>query len=81
MLRISRIIAPMARLNSLKITDAAATRLAEICSKEEYLRVSVGGGGCSGYSYEFDLSDDKIDPEEDLIFTHLKQRVGRFNFI
>ena len=36
------------RTSNLLITDSAASRLKEICSPTEYLRVSVGGGGCSG---------------------------------
>ena len=41
------------------------------------LCVSVGGGGCSGYSYEFDLSDEPIDPDMDLVFTKDGSRVGK----
>lgn len=63
------------RTSSLLITDSAASRLKEICSTAEYLRVSVGGGGCSGYSYEFDLSDEPIDPDMDLVFTKNGSRV------
>merc|ERR1712235_228081 len=55
------------RNSNLIITDSAANRLKEICSPAEYLRVSVGGGGCSGYSYEFDLKNDKLQ-DNDLKF-------------
>ena len=65
------------RNSNLIITDSAANRLKEICSPAEYLRVSVGGGGCSGYSYEFDLSDEPIDPDMDLVFTKDGSRVGK----
>ena len=65
------------RTSNLLITDSAASRLKEICSPAEYLRVSVGGGGCSGYSYEFDLSDEPIDPDMDLVFTKDGSRVGK----
>lgn len=65
-------------MQKLLISDAAATRLAQICTDTEYLRISVGGGGCSGYSYEFELSSEAIDTEQDLVFTHEnKQRVGQ----
>ena len=42
------------------LTDAAASRIAAIVAKEAgktALRVSVEGGGCSGFSYKFDLVD------------------------
>jgi len=43
---------------SITVTDRAATRIAEIVSSEPespMLRVSVEGGGCSGFQYKFDL--------------------------
>ena len=42
----------------LIITQRAYNRIAEI-SKNDFLRVSVQGGGCSGFKYEIIL-DDKI---------------------
>ena len=43
---------------SITITDRAATRIAEITSSvgtPPVLRISVEGGGCSGFRYKFDL--------------------------
>jgi iron-sulfur cluster assembly accessory protein len=43
---------------TVTVTDRAATRIAEITSSEPaspMLRVSVEGGGCSGFQYKFDL--------------------------
>jgi iron-sulfur cluster assembly accessory protein len=43
---------------TVTVTDRAATRIAEIASGEPaspMLRVSVEGGGCSGFQYKFDL--------------------------
>jgi iron-sulfur cluster assembly accessory protein len=43
---------------AVTVTDRAATRIAEIAGSEPaspMLRVSVEGGGCSGFQYKFDL--------------------------
>ena len=48
------------------MTDAAAKRIAAIVAKEAgktALRVSVEGGGCSGFSYKFDLVDGRNDDD------------------
>ena len=47
------------------LTDAAAARIAAIAAKQAkpaILRLSVGGGGCSGFQYRFDLAES---PEGD----------------
>src|SRR4029079_9375697 len=46
----------------VELTDAAAGRVAAIVGREagkSALRVSVEGGGCSGFSYKFDLVDQR----------------------
>ena len=48
------------------MTEAAAKRIAAIVAKEpgkQALRVSVEGGGCSGFSYKFDLTDARNDDD------------------
>ncbi len=50
------------------VSQAAAKRVAQILAKEpemNALRVSVEGGGCSGFSYKFDLTEDQ--QEDDLV--------------
>ena len=45
-------------MKRVDVTEAAARRIARILAGEpgkEALRVSVEGGGCSGFSYKFDL--------------------------
>lgn len=45
---------------SVTVTERAAQRIAEIVASEDgksMLRVSVEGGGCSGFQYKFDLVD------------------------
>ena len=47
------------------LTDAAAARIAAIAAKQAkpaVLRLSVEGGGCSGFQYRFDLAES---PEGD----------------
>ena len=44
----------------IQLTDSAAARVAAIASKRgkpAILRLSVDGGGCSGFQYKFDLAD------------------------
>jgi iron-sulfur cluster assembly accessory protein len=51
---------------TVEMTDAAARRIAAIVAKEpgkSALRVSVEGGGCSGFSYRFDLADHRNDDD------------------
>ena len=43
---------------TVTLSEAAAKRIAQIVASEadkDALRVSVEGGGCSGFSYKFDL--------------------------
>ncbi|MEO1703377.1 MAG: iron-sulfur cluster insertion protein ErpA [Pseudomonadota bacterium] len=54
---------------NVTITDACFARVAKILAGETdktALRVSVEGGGCSGFSYKFDLVADSAD--DDLVF-------------
>ncbi len=54
----------------IQITDSAAKRIAALKAAEGndglMLRVSVSGGGCSGFQYGFGLDDRTAD--EDLVF-------------
>lgn len=46
----------------MTLTEAAATRIKAILDKQpgaSLLRISVDGGGCSGFSYKFDLADQR----------------------
>ena len=46
--------------NTLTLTPAAAKRVAWIAEKQTkpaILRLSVEGGGCSGFQYKFDLAE------------------------
>lgn len=51
---------------NVTLSDAAAKRIASILSADpakKAMRVSVEGGGCSGFSYKFDLVDASADDD------------------
>ena len=55
-------------MDSVTISDSAARRIGEILQKEPagaMLRVSVEGGGCSGFQYKFDI--ERAKAEDDLV--------------
>jgi iron-sulfur cluster assembly accessory protein len=61
---------------TISLTEAAARRIAAIVSRDQTktaLRVSVEGGGCSGFSYKFDLVNDRAD--DDLVIERNNARV------
>jgi iron-sulfur cluster assembly accessory protein len=54
--------------SAVMLTERAARRVGQILKSEppgSMLRVSVEGGGCSGFQYKFDLVDTKA--EDDLV--------------
>jgi iron-sulfur cluster assembly accessory protein len=59
-------------LDDIIITKKCAQHLKGLVSKgiatEPKLRLSVESGGCSGFSYKFDVDNTSIDEEEDLVF-------------
>lgn len=57
-------------MSTVTLSESAAQRIKAILAKQpdkSYLRVSVEGGGCSGFSYKFDLDDTAND--DDLVVT------------
>ena len=53
---------------SIKLSDAAVCRIAMLTADDTgmMLRVSVAGGGCSGFQYGFTLDDQRND--DDIVF-------------
>ncbi len=51
---------------TVSVSDAAFGRIAKILSAEatsSALRISVEGGGCSGFSYKYELVDNQTDDD------------------
>ena len=54
--------------NKLEFTDSANSQIEKITKRDgkKYFRISVQGGGCSGFKYNFSF-DDKIE-KDDVLF-------------
>jgi iron-sulfur cluster assembly accessory protein len=53
-------------MNDIILTDRAARRIGEILATEprgSMLRISVNGGGCSGFQYGFDVDQARQDDD------------------
>ncbi|WP_040486132.1 iron-sulfur cluster insertion protein ErpA [Lutibaculum baratangense] len=51
---------------SVTVTDRAARRISQILAREpakQALRVTVSGGGCSGFQYGFDLESERAEDD------------------
>ncbi len=63
-------------MNEIEITDFAAKHILKLISAEvdnDALRIEVKGGGCSGFQYEYSLTNE-MEPG-DLEFKHNGARV------
>ncbi|WP_112963625.1 iron-sulfur cluster insertion protein ErpA [Agrobacterium sp. fls2-241-TYG-188a] len=61
---------------AITLSESAAKRIAQIVAAEEgkqSLRVSVEGGGCSGFSYKFDLDGEPT--QDDLVIARDNAKV------
>lgn len=61
---------------NVTMTESAAKRIAKIIASEtdkNALRISVEGGGCSGFSYKFDLTGESQD--DDIVIERDNARV------
>jgi iron-sulfur cluster assembly accessory protein len=54
------------RMDTITVTERAARKIGEILRREPpgtMLRVSVEGGGCSGFQYKFDIDHTQADDD------------------
>ena len=60
---------PSTDLGGVTISESAARRLNKILKAEDAaaLRISVKGGGCSGFQYAFDIENARAD--DDIVIT------------
>ncbi len=61
--------------NKFKITHSASLKIQRLLEEDKspYFRVSVDGGGCSGFQYKFDIDNSKN--KEDLEFLQFGVKV------
>ncbi|MBB4064991.1 iron-sulfur cluster insertion protein ErpA [Gellertiella hungarica] len=62
---------------TVSLSESAAKRIAEILASEpgkNAMRVSVEGGGCSGFSYKFDLVDG-ASTDDDVVIARDQAKV------
>lgn len=54
-------------MSEVTLTNSALNRIKEITNKDEnigkFLRVSISGGGCSGFQYIFELDNNKKEDD------------------
>jgi iron-sulfur cluster assembly protein len=54
----------------IKVSDTAKTKIAQLMSEDgfnvenDFVRVGVKSGGCSGLSYELDFDNSKLDNDQ-----------------
>ncbi len=71
-----------ATMTELTMTERAARRIGEILKTEPagaMLRLSVLGGGCSGFQYKFDVEKTKTDDDQTIVRDGVTM-LGRFDF-
>ncbi|KAG5285151.1 hypothetical protein AALO_G00000090 [Alosa alosa] len=52
--------------DKVRLSESCVKRLGEILVKGEYLRISVEGGGCSGFQYKFSVDNSRN--QDDRVF-------------
>lgn len=75
-------VEPLKSIKSeLHISDKCVQRLKNITKgTDNFLRVSVEGGGCSGFQYKFDLVNDLKDDDRYAIYSLIQQQYLYLNY-
>ena len=62
-------------INEIEVTKSAQDHISEILKTENssFFRITVLGGGCAGFQYKFDFSEN-ID-DEDIVFDYKNVKV------
>lgn len=56
---------PKSAADTISISDSCVERLKEICADDgSCLRITVEGGGCSGFQYKFDIVDNTVQEDD-----------------
>jgi iron-sulfur cluster assembly accessory protein len=58
----------------LTLTEAAKKRISEVCKEGEFVRLSLIGGGCHGFSYKFGF-EKEISPDDFTILDETSKKV------
>jgi iron-sulfur cluster assembly accessory protein len=66
-------------MTSVTLTNSALERIKEIrqkeANKEKFLRISISGGGCSGFQYIFELDEKSLDGDIEIAKESVKKLV------
>ena len=68
--------------NKIEFTDSAKKEIERIVlekGEKTYFRISVQGGGCSGFKYNFSF-DDKVKPNDEIFNKTIVDRKKSFWF-
>ncbi|MBK66015.1 MAG: iron-sulfur cluster assembly accessory protein [Chloroflexi bacterium] len=73
-------------VNTIEITEKAAEKVKSFAKQDGKtsfaLRVAVKGGGCSGLTYDLDITDKEASSDEKIIIQHeVEVRVPKKSFI